>query len=71
MWELDSEEIQDVCCCPYFVRVVKSRTVPWTEYVKHGEQRIGGKRPFGRPRPLWHDNVMTVLAEMVWRRRAS
>jgi len=31
----------------------------------------GGKRPLGRPRHVWQDNVMTVLAEMGWRGRAS
>jgi hypothetical protein len=49
------------------VRVVKSRRMRWVGYVAHmGEERgvhrvlVGkpeGKRPLGRPRRRWEDNI--------------
>ena len=52
---------------PNIVRVVKSRRMRWTGHVAHmGEDRgvprvlVGkpeGKRPLGRPRHGWEDNI--------------
>jgi hypothetical protein len=58
----------------YFVRVVKSRRMRWAGHVaRMGEGRgahrvlVGkpeGKRPLGRPRRRWEDNIKTDPQEM-------
>ena len=59
---------------PNIVRVVKSRRMRWAGHVaRMGEGRdvhrvlIGkpeGKRPLGRPRRRWEDNIVTDLQEV-------
>jgi len=56
------------------VRVVKSRRMRWAEHVARmgedrGVQRVlegkpGGKRPLGRPRRRWEDNIKMDLQEV-------
>jgi len=59
---------------PNIVRVVKSRRMRWAGHVASmGEGRgvyrvlVGrpeGKRPMGRPRPRWEDNIKIDLQEV-------
>jgi len=59
-----------------FVRVIKSRRMRWAGHVAHiGEERglyrvlVGkpeGRRPLGRPRPRWVDNIKMDLQEVGW-----
>jgi len=56
------------------VRVVKSRRMRWVGHVaRMGEERVvhrflvgkpEGKRPFGRPRRRWEDNLKMDLLEV-------
>jgi len=56
------------------VRVVKSRLMRWAEHVARMEEVRGvhrvlvgtpeGKRPLGRPRRRWDDNIMMDLQEV-------
>jgi hypothetical protein len=56
------------------VRVIKSRILRWAGHVaRMGEGRVvyrvlvgkpEGKRPLGRPRHRWEDNVRTDLQEV-------
>ena len=65
--KLHNEELNDLYSLAYIVRVVKSRRVRWKEHVaRMGEDRgvhrvlVGkpeGKRPLGRPRRRWEDNI--------------
>jgi hypothetical protein len=65
--KLHNEELNDLYSLPNTVRVVKSRRMRWAGYVAHmGEERgmhrvlVGkpeGKRPLGRPRRRWEDNI--------------
>ena len=58
----------------YIVRVVKSRRMRWAGHVaRMGEDRgvyrvsVGkpeGKRPLGRPRNRWEDNIKMDLQEV-------
>ena len=65
--ERNNEELNDLYSLPNIVRVVKSRRMRWAGHVaRMGEDRgvhrllVGkpqGKRPLGRPRRRWEDNI--------------
>jgi len=71
--KLHNEELRDLYSLPNIVRVEKSRRMRWAGHVAHmgvgrGVHRIlvgkpGGKRPLGRPRPRWEDNIKMDLRE--------
>ena len=71
---LHNEELNDLYCSPNIVRVIKSKRIRWAGHVaRMGEERgvyrvlVGkpeGRRPLGRPRPRWADNIRTDLQEM-------
>ena len=71
---LHNEELNDLYCSPIIVRVIKSRRMRWGGHVaRMGEVRevyrvlVGkpeGKRPLGRPRHRWVDNIRTDLQEV-------
>jgi len=62
-----NEELNDLYSSPNIVRVIKSRRMKWDGHVaRMGEERgvymvlVGkpeGKRPLGRPRRRWVDNI--------------
>jgi len=64
----------DLYSLPNIVRVVKSRQMRWAGHVAHmGEDRgvhrvlavkPEGKRPLGRPRRRWEDNIKMDLQEV-------
>ena len=74
---LRNEELNDLYSSPNIVRVIKSRRMRWTGHVaRMGEERgcIGswwgkpeGKRPLGRPRRRWVDN-MGIWTGLGWPR---
>jgi hypothetical protein len=69
--KLHSEELSDMYFLANIVRVVKSRRIRWEGHVaRMGEGRdvhrvlVGkpeGKRPLGRPRHRWEDNIKMDL----------
>jgi len=71
---LHNEELNDLYSSPNFVRVIKSRRMRWAGHVAHmGEGRgvyrvlVGkpeGRRPLGRPRRRWADNIRMDLQEV-------
>ena len=77
--KLHNEELRDLYSLPNIVRVVKLRRMRWPGHVAHmGEGRVvhrvlvgkpEGKRPVGRPRCRWEDNIKMDLQEVgcgVW-----
>ena len=74
---LHNEELNDLYCSPNIVRVLKSRRMRWAGHVAcMGENRgvyrvlVGkpeGKRPLGKPRRRWMDNIKMDLQEVVCR----
>ena len=72
--KLHNEELNDLYSLPNIVRVVKSRRMRWAGRVAHmGEDRgvhrvlVGkpeGKRPLGKPRHRWEDNIKMDLQEV-------
>ena len=71
--KVHNEELSDLYSLPNIVRVVKSR-IRWAGHVaRMGEGRgvhrvlVGkpeGKRPLGRPRRRWEDNIKMDLREV-------
>ena len=71
---LHNEELNDLYCSPNIVLVIKSRRMRWAGHVaRMGEGRVvyrvlvgkpEGKRPLGRPRRRWVDNIRMDLQEM-------
>jgi hypothetical protein len=69
--KLHNEELSDLCCPPNIVRVIKLRKMRWAGHVARMVETRGvyrvlvgkpeGKRPLGRPRRRWEDNIMTDL----------
>ena len=72
--ELHNEDLNDLYCSPNIVRVIKSRRMRWggscsTCGGKEGRIQglVGkskGKRPFGRRRRRWEDNIKMDLQEV-------
>ena len=72
--KLHNEELSDLYSLPNILRVVESRRMRWTGHVARmgegrGVHRVlvrkpEGKRPLGRPRCRWEDNIKMDLEEM-------
>ena len=72
--KLHNEELRDLYSLSNIVRVIKSRRMRWAGHVaRMGEGRgvhgvlVGkpeGKRPLGRPRRRWEDNIKMDLQEV-------
>jgi hypothetical protein len=75
--KLHNEELHDLHSSPSIIRIIKSRKVRFAGHVERmGEKRntyrllMGkpeGKRPLGRPRRRWVDNITMDLGEVGWR----
>jgi hypothetical protein len=74
---LRNEERNDLYSSPTIIRVIKSRRMRWTGHVaRMGEGRVAyrilvgrpeGRRPLGRPRRRWEDDIKMDLQEVGWR----
>ena len=72
--KLHNEELNDLYSSPNIVRLVKSRRMRSARHVARMEEGRGvhkvlvgkpeGKRPLGRPRRRWEDNIKTDLKEV-------
>jgi hypothetical protein len=74
--KLHNEELHDSYSSPSIIRITKLRRMRWAGHVaRTGEKRnvyrlsVGkpeGRRPLGRPRRRWVDNIKMDLVEMGW-----
>jgi hypothetical protein len=74
--KLRNKELSDLYSSPSIIRIIKSRRMRWVGHVaRMGAKRnayrllVGkpeGKRPLGRPRRRWVDNIKMDLAEVGW-----
>jgi hypothetical protein len=72
--KLHNDELHSLYSSPNIVRVIKSRRMRWAGHLaRMGEGRgvyrvlVGrpeGKRPLGRPRRRWEDNIKMDLREI-------
>jgi len=72
--KLHNEELNDLFSSPNILWVIKSRSMRWAGHVAcMGERRAvyrvlvwkpEGKRPLGRPRHRWEDNIKMDLQEV-------
>jgi hypothetical protein len=72
--KLYNDELHNLYSSPNIVRVIKSRRMRWAGHVAHmGEGRCiyrvlvwrpEGKRPLGRPRRRWEDDIKLDLREI-------
>jgi hypothetical protein len=70
--KLHNEELHDLYPSPSIIRIIKSRRIRCST---NGEKRnayrllvgkLEGKRPLGRPRCRWVDNIRMDLVEVGW-----
>jgi hypothetical protein len=74
--KLHNEELHGLYSSPSIVRVIKARRMRWAGHVvRMGEVRVAhnifvgkpeGRRPLGRPRRRWEDNIKMDLREIVF-----
>jgi hypothetical protein len=74
MRKLHNEKLHNLYSSLRIIRIIKSRRMRWAGHVaRMGENRnvyrllVGkpeGKRPLGRPRLRWMDNIMIYLLEI-------
>jgi hypothetical protein len=74
--KMHNEELRDSYSSPSIIRIIKSRRMRWAGHVaRMGEKRnacrllVGkpeGKRPLGRPRRRWVDNIRMDLGGVGW-----
>jgi hypothetical protein len=73
--KLHNEELHNLYSSPNIIRMIKSRNMRWAGHVarmgKRNAYRIlvgksEGKRPLGRPRYRWVDNIKMDLREVAW-----
>jgi hypothetical protein len=72
--KLHNEELQNLYSSPSIIRIIKSRRMRWARHVAQmGENRnvyrllVGkpeGKRPLGRPRRRWMNNIKMDLSKI-------
>jgi hypothetical protein len=74
--KLHNEVLRDLYSSPSIIRIIKTRRLRWAGHVaRMREKRNGyrlllgrpeGKRPVGRPRRRWVDNIRMDLGEVGW-----
>jgi hypothetical protein len=74
--KLHNEELQHLYSSPSIIRIMKARRMRWVGHVaRMGEKRnvyrllvrkAEGRRPVGRPRRRWLDNIRMDVVEVGW-----
>jgi hypothetical protein len=74
--KLHNEELHDLYSTPSIIRMIKSRRMRWVGHVARIREKrntymllVGkpeGKRPLGRQRRRWVDNIKLHLLEIGW-----
>jgi hypothetical protein len=75
--KLHNEELHDLYSAPSIIRIMKARRMRWAGHVARMREKrnayrllvgkLQGRRPLGRPRRRWLDNIRMDLVEVGWR----
>jgi hypothetical protein len=76
--KLHNEELYNLYSSPSIIRMIKSWRMRWAGHVARMERKkrnaymilmgkAGGRRPLGRPKRWWVDNIKNDLTEIGWR----
>jgi hypothetical protein len=76
--KLPNAKLRNLYASPSIIRMIKSRRMGWAENVaRMGEKRNAyrilmgkpeGKRPLGRPRHWWNNNIKMDIRDVEWNR---
>ncbi|PNF36118.1 hypothetical protein B7P43_G10966, partial [Cryptotermes secundus] len=68
--KLHNEELHNLHSSPSIIRTIKSRRMRWMGETRNAYRILvgkpEGKRPLGRPRRAWADNIKMELREIGW-----
>jgi hypothetical protein len=70
--KLHNKALNDLYSSPSIIRIIKSRRMRWAGHVarmgkkKNAYRLLVGKRPLGRPRHRWVDNIRMDVGEVGW-----
>jgi hypothetical protein len=74
--QLNNEELHNWYSSPYIITMIKSRRIRWAGHVTRMCEKMNayrilvgkpkGKRPLGRPRSKWVDNIKIDFSEIGW-----
>jgi hypothetical protein len=74
--KLQTKELYALYSSPNIIRVTKSRRLIWAEHVARMRESRGpyrvlvekrdGRRPLGRPRRRWENNIKMDLRDVEW-----
>jgi hypothetical protein len=74
--KLHKEKLHDLYSSPSIIRLIKTRRMRWAGHVAQMGEKMNAyrfsvgkpeeKRPLGRPRRRWVDNIRMALGEVEW-----
>jgi hypothetical protein len=74
--KLHNKELHNLYTSPNIIRMIKSRRMRWAGHVARMREKrnaynvlvgkLEGKRPLGRPRSKWMNNIKIDLREIGW-----
>jgi hypothetical protein len=74
LFVLHNEELHDLYSSPSIIRIIKARRMRWAGHVARMGEKMNacrllvgkpeGRRPLGRPRRRWVDNIRIYLGEV-------
>jgi hypothetical protein len=64
--KLHNEELHNLYSSSNIIRMIKSRRMGWSGHVARLVGKPEGRRPLGRPRLRWVDNIKIDLRETGW-----
>jgi hypothetical protein len=74
--KVHNKELRDLYSSPSIIRIINSRRMRWADHVARMGETVNayrllvgkpeGKRPIGRPRGRWVDNIRIDFREVRW-----